>query len=408
MENFLNSFLDTYHKYDIFVIPFTYGFVGWWTNWVALKMTFYPLKFWGIPPYLGWQGIIPRKAHKMASKAVDVITEKLLDIEEVFDRVDPVKVEQTMLPILIESIHESTIEFANSLDKGLWDRLPQVVRDEINFKIDRQSRECIRRVSHGLKTNIKEFFDVKALVLKNLTGPNVGLIVEMFQKVGGPEFRFIERSGFYFGFLLGLIQMVFWIFFPISWTLPLQGIIVGYLTNYLALEMIFRPLRPKVILGFSYQGLFIKRQTEVSKSYAKIVAEKILNPRNVLDEILYGKMAEEVTQYIQQAVREQVDSIATIAKPAIFTFGKYDTFIDMKHKIAQNLSEKATASSYHLEDYLYSAFDLEKSMGEKMAQLTPEEFEVILRSAFQEDEWLLILVGAVLGALVGYGQIFIL
>ena len=56
---------------------------------VALKMTFYPLEFWGIPPYLGWQGIIPRKAYKMASKAVDVITERLLKIEEVFDQIDP-------------------------------------------------------------------------------------------------------------------------------------------------------------------------------------------------------------------------------------------------------------------------------------------------------------------------------
>jgi hypothetical protein len=39
-----------------------------------------------------------------------------------------------------------------------------------------------------------------------------------------------------------------------------------------------------------------------------------------------------------------------------------------------------------------------------MRKLTPEEFESVLRSAFQEDELLLILVGAVLGALVGLGQ----
>ncbi|HMY10938.1 MAG TPA: DUF445 domain-containing protein, partial [Turneriella sp.] len=54
-------------------MPITSAFVGWLTNWIAIKMTFYPLNFWGIPPYIGWQGIIPRKAHKMASKSVELM-----------------------------------------------------------------------------------------------------------------------------------------------------------------------------------------------------------------------------------------------------------------------------------------------------------------------------------------------
>lgn len=45
-------------------------------------------------------------------------------------------------------------------------------------------------------------------------------------------------------------------------------------------------------------------------------------------------------------------------------------------------------------------------MASRMKALPPEEFESILRSAFQEDELLLILIGAVLGALVGLGQAF--
>ena len=52
-------------------IPVASAIVGWATNWVALKMTFYPLEFRGIPPWLGWQGIIPSKAGKMAGIFVD-------------------------------------------------------------------------------------------------------------------------------------------------------------------------------------------------------------------------------------------------------------------------------------------------------------------------------------------------
>jgi uncharacterized membrane protein YheB (UPF0754 family) len=213
------------------MIPFTYGFVGWVTNWLALKMTFYPLHFWGIPPYLGWQGIIPRKAHKMAVKAVDVITEKLMNIEEVFSRVDPKQFEEKVYPLLKNAIIESTEKFGNSIHAELWASIPLIIKNEIHASVERSSRATMRNVILSLRSQIADYIDVKGIVLHCLTGKNVGLVVEVFQSVGKPEFKFIERSGFYFGFILGLFQLIFWILYPIDWTLPVQGIIVGYLTK---------------------------------------------------------------------------------------------------------------------------------------------------------------------------------
>lgn len=390
------------------LIPFTYGFVGWVTNWVALKMTFYPLEFWGIPPYLGWQGIIPRKAHKMASKAVDVITERLLNIEEVFSRVEPKQVEKRLMPNLIPYIKESIEDFGRTMNEELWESMPQLVKDEILYKVERASRETIRNVIVQLRSNIGSIVDVKGIVLHCLTGKNVGLIVEVFQRVGKPEFKFIEHSGFYFGFLLGLGQMVFWIFFPLDWTLPLQGVIVGYLTNWIAINMIFRPLHPKEYFGIRYQGLFIKRQKEVSKEYSKIIAEKILTPRNIIRDIFSGSASQDVANSIQKAVMEQMDKLTTLAQPLMMGAGVHYKYEAIKSQIAEKILQAVLASTDHLEEYLKEAMNLEESMREKMSILPPDEFEVVLRSAFQEDELLLILVGAALGAVVGAGQMFLL
>jgi uncharacterized membrane protein YheB (UPF0754 family) len=409
METLLD-FLNRYHDWlNLLVIPFTYGFVGWWTNWVALKMTFYPLSFWGIPPYLGWQGIIPRKAHKMAGKAVDVITARLLNVEEVFSRVDPARIEKELMPILRPAIKEATNEFAMSMNQTFWEMLPNVAKEEVYYKVERQSSDTIRDVIKGIKNDVNNMFDLKNLVIRNLTGKNVHLVVEMFQKVGGPEFSFVERSGFYFGLGLGLIQMVIWIIYPKEWTLPIQGVIVGYLTNWLALEMIFRPLKPTKYFGlFEYQGLFLKRQAAVSKEYSKIVAQKILNPKNILEEIFYGKAAPQVLGFIKNVLMHQIDSATTLAKPVIFTVGKYGEYEDIKSKMANKMAMIAVQSSPSLEKYLEETFDLENTMEDRMSKLPPEEYESILRTAFQEDEWLLILVGAVLGALVGWSQIYLL
>ncbi len=393
----------------LLLIPFTYGFVGWVTNWLALKMTFYPIKFWGIPPYLGWQGIIPRKAHKMASKSVDTITGRLMNIQEVFNRIDPARAEQEFLPSLEASIRDTMEQFVNTIDPKIWPLIPEVVKQELYHKVRRECGFTIRNVIRKLQADITTLFDVKTLVLKKLSGDNVSLVVLLFQEVGAPEFRFIERSGFYFGFLLGLVQMVFFYFFPVWWSLPLQGVIVGYLTNYLALEMIFRPLLPKKIFGiFSYQGLFLKRQSEVSHLYAKLVAQKILTPKNILQELIFGKAAEEILNLVREAIIKQIDQLSLLAKPLLFAVGKLDNYEAVKEQIALKMSEHAIANSSQLEDYLGEALQLEKTMGDRMAALPPKEFESILRSAFQEDELLLILVGAALGALVGFFQIYIL
>lgn len=389
---------------SLIMMPFTYGFVGWFTNWVALKMTFYPIEFIGIPPYLGWQGIIPRKAHKMASKSVDVITTRLLKIEEVFDKVEPEGIESELRPVLSQLIRETTEEVVKEINPNLWQMLPERVKNEIYATAEAQIPEGFQNIITNIRKNIYKVFDLKELVLKSLTGKNVSLIVEMFQTVGAPEFKFIERSGFYFGFLLGMVQACVWYFFPIWWTLPIQGVIVGYMTNWLALNMIFRPLYEKSYFGIKYQGLFLKRQDPVAKQYSHLVATRILTARNILEEIFYGKAADEVYSIIQNAAIKSVENTATSAQPIIsLTIGpsKYQA---VKRKIVERMMEIAPKSIEKIEEYVGVAMELEDTMYSRMRKLDPAEFENVLRSAFQEDELLLILVGAALGAMVGAGQ----
>ncbi len=386
------------------MMPLTYGFVGWMTNYVALKMTFYPLDFWGIPPYLGWQGILPRKSHKMADKAVNVITDRLIKIEEVFDKVDSKRVEQELRPLLKDVSASVVKDIIDDINPTLWDLMPEAMKSEIIKQSQTQAPHTILTIISQIRSNIYQVFDLKGLVLKSLTGPNVAMTVEMFQRVGGPEFRFIEVSGFYFGFILGLAQMVLWYFYPALWTLPVQGIIVGYLTNYLALNMIFRPLRPQRYGFFTYQGLFLKRQREVSKQYAHLVATKILTPKKIMEAILYGKAATDIMAMIAKSVAQAVDQTANLAKPVMsFTIGG-ERYNQLKEYAIAKMTSILPESAKNLEDYLEDAMDLENVMSEKMANLPPEEFENILRSAFQEDEFLLIMIGAVLGAVVGFGQ----
>ena len=65
------DFLTNIEFWKYLSIPLVAGFVGWSTNWVAIKLLFFPIEPIGKPPWLGWQGILPSKAEKMGAITVD-------------------------------------------------------------------------------------------------------------------------------------------------------------------------------------------------------------------------------------------------------------------------------------------------------------------------------------------------
>src|SRR3954469_6972286 len=81
--------------------------------------------------------------------------------------------------------------------------------------------------------------------------------------------------------------------------------------------MIFEPVEPKRILGFRWQGLFLKRQNEVAEVYALIIADDVITLRHIADELVNGKQADRTHQLIESAMRPSVDRAAGSARPLV-------------------------------------------------------------------------------------------
>lgn len=380
------------------------GFIGWFTNMVALKMTFYPLKFWGIPPYLGWQGIIPRKSYKMASKATDMLTQKLIRVEEIFDRVEPERFAEEMREPLEGITTQVVNDVGESSNPQMWQMLPDPMRQNVYDHVRNEIKPMVVKVVQDIKANILDVFDIKKLVIQNLTGDNVRTLNEMFLRCGEKEFKFIELAGLYFGFLFGLVQLSVWFFYNEAWTLPVIGVIVGYITNWLAIQMIFRPHYEKRFLFIKYQGLFLKRQKEVSKEYSDIVANKILNSKNIIESILFGKTADSIFGLIQKNIVGALNKLEGLARPVMTILVGSQEYEAIRVYIVERLTEAVPVSVRTVEGYMDEAMNLEEMIDSRLRELPPEDFEYILRTAFQEDEIILILVGAVLGFIIGLVQ----
>ena len=387
----------------ILFMPVTYGFIGWLTNVVALKMMFYPLEFIGIkPPYLGWQGIVPRKATGLALKVVNILSEKLIKVEDFFEKIPADKLAESYKPILREHIPGMLHKVLEAVPAELKSKVA-ANENKIVSKAIAESEQRLVEITGHLKEDVGKVFSFKNMVLRNLTGDRTHLLVDLFQEIGSKEFKFIAASGIYFGSLFGIAQMLIWFLYPGVWTLPVQGIIVGYVTNWLALIMIFRPMVEKRYLFFSYQGLFHRRQKEVSDNFSTMFADHVLNGKNILDEVLYRRISRTVVETMNEDIVHELRADGANSG-AVEAFEKASD--ESRKQVAAELASRLSQASETMEKLINRSMNVKSTIYGRMKDLPGPDFESLLRSAFQEDEWILIVMGAVLGALVGLGQMF--
>lgn len=247
---------------------------------------------------------------------------------------------------------------------------------------------------------------------------NKALLCELFQRCGKAELRFIVDMGLWGGLALGLVQMGFWLLWSPKWTLTAGGAAVGYMTNLVALKVMFEPVEPwrgppiaqSVLHGFApewqgVQGLFLTRQDAVSQEFAEFMARKVLTPQRLWEFMLLG-----VPRRGGAGEREEggsgfeellVDALACEPGLELFLGGRANLA-----RFAKALRPKLMPAATQANDYLETTMGLQDKLERAMRAMPSAKFERVLHPIFEEDELTLILVGAVLGGLAGYGQTF--
>ncbi|WP_018694019.1 DUF445 domain-containing protein [Algicola sagamiensis] len=388
----------------LMLIPIISAFVGWLTNYLAVKMMFYPVRFVGIKPIFGWQGLIPAKAREMAEIETDLILNRLLSVEDIAKRIDAKQLTENIERRLNQVLKGIINTVMKDSAPQLWAMMPIQGKKAVYHRVEMDVPDVVNKMVQDFQDNVVEILNIKELVIEQLT-KNPGLVNEIFIKSGEKEFPFIERSGFYFGFLFGIPTMVLWYFYQAWWLLPLGGLIVGYATNWIAIQIIFEPKRPKKLGPITIQGMFLKRQNEVSTIYSDIIEKKLINAENIVDTLLRGQGSDQLFEIIELHVNEAIDRYLNVTQPyVVLTIGS-ENYYTIKDNACKMLFEHAEKYLLYAYDYANDALNIGNDLRQKMQALEPEEFEGVLRPAYKQDEWKLIVVGAILGMCAGFMQL---
>lgn len=403
MEVDIHSLVSDSAILRILVIALCAGLIGWVTNWVAIQLSFYPVEFRGPTRWLGWQGIIPSKAEKMATIVVDRSLSRLGDFSEIFRRVEPELITEQIVAKLEPRVEEIIDEIMEEKQAVLWNNLPMAVRNRVYDWARQQLPRRVEAMMADIGEQLGELIDFRYLVVHELRR-NRGLMNRIFQESGAPEFRFIIRSGFWLGLILGCLQAMFWWWMDASvWTLVAGGFLVGLVTNWIALNIIFRPVEPRLVLGLRLQGLFLRRQDEVARTWSRLVANELLTVERIADAMVNGPRAARTRALMNKHIRPILESSGVFKIMTQIALG-VGGYADLKSA----LQEKAvTISTAPFRDPNFNrdrAPIIADLIYERMAALPPRDFQDVLRPAFQEEEWQLMLMGGLLGAMAGWLQ----
>jgi uncharacterized membrane protein YheB (UPF0754 family) len=387
-------------------MPLVASFIGYTTKLVAIEMMFRPIRFRGLRPPLGWQGIVPRRASKMASVAIDTLMARLLDPKDMLDRIDAEEMMTALAKPLQETVEEVAREIVDVVHPGLWDRMPDRARQAVAARVRKSAPHMVDRLLADARADLDAVVDLKYLMTSNLVRDKV-LLNRVFREMAAPELRFIARSGLVFGFAIGVVQALVWSLTHEPLVMPLFGLFTGWTTDWLALRMVFRPTSERGIGPLRWQGRFHKRRYEVSEDYGDMLAREILTPRLLLDATLTGPTADRMFAMVDRAVRSAIDAEAGAARPVLTLTVGSARYEELKSRIARHAIERIPDTTDHLAAYYEGTLNIRDTVVDKMHHLTTEEYEGILRPIFKEDEKTVIAVGALLGFLVGELQVIL-
>lgn len=384
-------------------MPLIAALIGYVTKVVALEMLYRPLEFKGIG-LLGWQGLVPRRAGKVAAITIDMLTENILKPEDLLDNIDAAEAVAALREPMEAIVDDIARELVEGMRPGLWDALPASARRAVINAAHARAPQIVDNILDRVREDLSQVIDVKQLAVTTLVR-NKQKLNHLMRNTAGGAMSFVRRSGIYFGLGIGLVQVVAWALFHNVWIMPAFGFATGFISDYVALNMLFAPRHPRTFLGLRIHGVLHAQRDEITRNYARIMATDLFSPEALFEAVMTGPGSDRLFSMVQKEIDAAIDSQMRPTGPLVrLTIGTR-RYRDIKTRLAARVIERIPETAPKITEFAGRTLDLENVLIEKMSQLSNEQFEAIMRPIFKDDELLMVTVGAVLGFLVGELQV---
>lgn len=191
----------------LYLIPLISAFIGWFTNWIAIKMLFHPRqpkKILGIT----FQGIFPKRQQQFAAHLGKLVSNELLSFKDIEEKIiDPNNLSQVM-PLVEEHIDqflktklsETMPMLSMFISNKTIDQLKQVFMQELEF--------LFPQLLKNYMGSLQQQLDLEKIVTAKVSNFSSDKLEEILNNIMSKEFKFVEIIGGVLGFVIGIIQVL--------------------------------------------------------------------------------------------------------------------------------------------------------------------------------------------------------
>jgi uncharacterized membrane protein YheB (UPF0754 family) len=190
----------------LFTIPLISAFIGYFTNWVAIKMLFHPKEPVNILG-LTIQGIFPKRQQQFGEKLGKLVSTEFLGFTDIEKKISDPKNLEKLMPAV--EVH---------IDQFLQHKLPQafpMIAMFIGEKTIATLKTAFMEELSGIFPTLmqryanvlQEELDIEKIVVNKVSRLSSEKLEDLLYQIMAREFRFVELIGGVLGFLIGLFQV---------------------------------------------------------------------------------------------------------------------------------------------------------------------------------------------------------
>ncbi|SHG47575.1 Protein of unknown function [Thermosyntropha lipolytica DSM 11003] len=187
--------------------------------------------------------------------------------------------------------------------------------------------------------------------------------------------------------------------------IPLISAFIGYLTNVIAIKLLFWPKKPINLIFFTLQGLLPKRQADIANSVGALVEEQLLSMDELMDRIDNPDMHLKIADKLAEIARNKIDTVLPGILPGKITRLITDNLERMLRQEAPGLIRQVMASG---RDYLTAEVDIKKMVEDKINSFDLDQLEAMIKNVSSPEIRFIEILGGVLGLLIGLIQVLFL
>ena len=185
------------------------------------------------------------------------------------------------------------------------------------------------------------------------------------------------------------------------------GAFIGWITNMIAIKLLFRPYRAVNILGFKIQGVIPKRKKALAESIAKMIDEELISIKDITRTINSMELEGEIEKIVNKIVEGKLKTEIISKFPMAAMFLNDSIIAKIKTYLVEVLNENRAELVEVIALKLEDTIDFKAVVRSKIEEFSLIKLERIIISIAETELKHIELLGGVLGAVIGIVQFIV-